>query len=87
MNPRTHDGSVCPVCGYNENAPYLPSYLAPGTVLNDRYLIGKLRSYTGESADYMGFDTITQTKVVIKEYMPDALCSRDKSSSVINVDQ
>lgn len=87
MNPRAHDGSVCPVCGYNENAPYLPSYLAPGTVLNDRYLIGKLRSYNGESADYMGFDTITQTKVVIKEYMPDALCSRDKSSSVINVDQ
>lgn len=87
MNPKTHDGSVCPVCGYNENAPYLPSYLAPGTVLNDRYLIGKLRSYNGESADYMGFDTITQTKVIIKEYMPDALCSRDKSSSVINVDQ
>ncbi len=87
MNPKDFDeNGMCRICGYYENAPHLPSYLAPGTILNDRYFIGKLKAYNGESADYIGFDTITQTKVTVKEYMPDALCSREKSSSVINVD-
>ncbi len=78
---------VCPNCGYHAGAPYLPSYLEPGVRLNDRYVVGKLRSYNGESALYVGYDTITESKVLIKEYMPDSLCSREKGSSVINVDQ
>lgn len=88
MNPKVLDeNGCCAICGYNENAPYLPSYLAPGTVLSDRYFVGKLRSYNGESADYIGFDAIKQTRVIIKEYMPDTLCSREKGSPVVNVDQ
>ncbi|MGN0587132.1 MAG: PASTA domain-containing protein, partial [Oscillospiraceae bacterium] len=35
----------------------------------------------------MGFDTITESKVIIKEYMPDTLCTRQKGSTVIDVDQ
>jgi serine/threonine-protein kinase len=85
MNPKTGDDE-CPFCGYVYSAPYLPSYLAPGTVLNDRYIIGKLKSYNGESADYIAFDTITEGKVNIKEYMPDAICTRTKGNSVIIVD-
>jgi len=80
-----NDDLVCEFCGYNHNAPYLPSYLAPGVVLNERYLLGKLKSYNGESAIYIGFDTITETKILIKEYMPDTLCSREKGSGTINV--
>jgi serine/threonine protein kinase len=77
--------AVCPECGYIENSPYLPSYLAPGTVLNDRYVIGKLKSYNGEGAIYIGYDKVTEAKVYVKEYMPDTLCSREKGSSAINV--
>ncbi len=76
---------ICPECGYHINAPHLPSYLAPGITLNDRYIIGKLKSYNGESADYIAFDTITESKVIVKEYMPDTLCTREKGGSVINV--
>ncbi|MGN0554250.1 MAG: serine/threonine protein kinase, partial [Oscillospiraceae bacterium] len=86
MNPNDDaEGGVCKICGYNENAPYLPSYLAPGVMLRDRYVVGKLLSYNGESANYIGFDTITQSKVVIKEYMPDTLCEREPGKSIINV--
>lgn len=84
MEPSTGE-AVCPHCGYVKDSPYLPSYLAPGTKLNDQYIVGKLKSYNGESAVYIGFDTVTQTKVIIKEYMPDALCTRDKSASTITV--
>ena len=88
MNEKNLDeNGNCTICGYNENTPHLPSYLAPGTVLNERYIVGKIKSYNGESAVYLGFDTITSSKVMIKEYMPDTLCSREKSSALINVDQ
>ncbi len=85
MNSLEEGAEICPECGYHVGAPYLPSYLAPGVTLNDRYIIGKLRSFNGESADYVAFDKITETKVIVKEYMPDTLCSREKDSSVITV--
>lgn len=86
MNPKDCDeNGVCKICGFNENAPSLPSYLAPGVMLRDRYVVGKLLSYNGESANYIGFDTITQSKVVIKEYMPDTLCEREAGKSILDV--
>jgi serine/threonine-protein kinase len=48
-------------------------------------LVGKLKSFNGEGALYIGFDTITQTKVLVKEYMPDTLCSREKDGEVLQV--
>lgn len=87
MNEKnTDETGVCLNCGYNENAPHLPSYLAPGTLLKERYYVGKLLSYNGESAKYLGYDTITQTKVMIREYMPDTMCVREKDSPLVEVD-
>lgn len=86
MCEKTHDG-VCENCGYSNDAPHLPSYLAPGTLLNDRYIAGKLLRYNGEGATYIGFDKVTGTKVTIKEYMPDAICSRKKGQTSVTVDQ
>jgi serine/threonine-protein kinase len=80
------DNVECPYCGYVYGAPHLPSYLAPGTFLNDRYIIGKLLSYNGESGVYIGYDVITKQKVTVKEYMPDAICTRIRGDSGINVD-
>ncbi|MBQ5317831.1 MAG: PASTA domain-containing protein [Oscillospiraceae bacterium] len=85
MNPLEDDMEICPECGYHTGAPHLPSYLAPGVTLNDRYIIGKLRAFNGESAEYLAYDSITEEKVIIKEYMPDTLCSRDKESNAILV--
>ena len=85
MNEKENDGP-CEKCGYSNDAPYLPSYLAPGTILNDRYIVGKLLSYNGEGATYIGFDKVTNTRVTVKEYMPDTLCSRKKGDPQITVD-
>ncbi len=85
MNPLEEGAEICPDCGYRVGAPHLPSYLAPGITLNNRYIVGKLKSYNGESACYIAFDKITESKVLIKEYMPDTLCTREKGSSVIKV--
>lgn len=84
MNDKTYDGP-CKLCGYSDDAPCIPTYLPPKTFLADRYIVGKLLSYNGEGAVYIGFDTATGTKVTIKEFMPDTLCSRRKGETEIVV--
>ena len=78
----------CEVCGYMDNDAYLPSYLAPKTVLMDRYIVGRIIAHNGESAVYIGYDTETNKVVEIKEYMPDLLCTRKKNEKgiVVNSD-
>lgn len=76
---------VCPNCGYAENTPYLPSYIAPGTVLHDRYLVGKLLNSNGQGAEYIAYDTAVSCKVLLNEYMPDGLCMRVKGKPTISV--
>ena len=84
MNDKTYDGP-CKLCGYSEDMPYIPSYLAPKTLINERYIVGKVISYNGEGAVYIGYDTATGTKVTIKEYMPDTLCRRKKGEEAVTV--
>lgn len=84
MNDKTYDGP-CKLCGYSDDDPYIPTYLAPKTLLNDRYIVGRLLSYNGEGATYIGYDKAAGAKITIKEFMPDTLCSRRKGETVITV--
>lgn len=84
MSEKGYEGP-CKVCGTSENDPCFPSYLLPKTYLNERYIVGKLQSYNGEGAIYIGYDTVTSSKVTIKEFMPDTLCSRKKGETEITV--
>lgn len=77
------ESKVCPLCGYSENSPCLPYYLYPNTLLDNRYLIGKLLNSNGESATYIAFDKDLETVVDITEFMPTTLCSRDVESDKI----
>lgn len=85
MNPIDSEG-FCPICGNADFTSYHPSYLPPKTVLDDRYIVGKLLHFNGESAIYIGYDNISNEKVFVKEYMPDALCKRVKGNPEIIVD-
>lgn len=76
---------VCPKCGYVENTPYLPAYIAPGTILHERYLVGQLLSSNGQGATYIAYDTAVSCKVLLNEYMPDGLCVRVKGKPTISV--
>lgn len=76
---------VCPHCGYDENTPHNPMYIAPGTLLHEKYLCGILLEFNGEGATYAGKDIKTGKKVKIREYMPVNLCTRIKNRSTISV--
>lgn len=85
MNDKTYEGP-CKLCGYSDNTPCIPTYMAPKTFLADRYIVGKVISYNGEGAVYIGFDTAAGIKVTIKEFMPDTLCMRKKGETEITVE-
>ncbi|MCC8069256.1 MAG: PASTA domain-containing protein [Ruminococcus sp.] len=75
---------VCHHCGYNNNATYNKSYIAPETILHEkRYTMGKVLSYNGESALYIAYDNVMGCKVQVREYMPINLCVRNENSSEI----
>lgn len=76
---------LCPVCGSFDTNSYVSSYLAPKTFLHNRYIVGKLIDYCGESALYIGFDTELKKKVTVREYMPDTLCVREKDQDAVTV--
>lgn len=84
MNDKTYDGP-CKLCGYSDSTPCIPTYMEPKTFLAERYIVGKVISYNGEGAVYIGFDTATGIKVTIKEFMPDTLCTRKKGETEISV--
>ena len=84
MNPLDENG-VCHYCSYTDDIPHLQQYLAPRTVLNDRYIVGKMLSYNGEGASYICYDTVAKTKAVLREYMPDTLCEREMKSNNIAI--
>ncbi len=73
----------CQRCGYVDGTPRVAPYLAPGTVLAERYVVGRHEKVTGEGVTYLGYDAKKNEKVVIREYLPLTLCSRNKESDEV----
>ncbi len=78
MEPRT--GDICK-CGYN--AEENPFALPPGSILNGRYLLGRVLGHGGFGITYIGFDITLESKVAVKEYVPEGLASRIPGISTI----
>lgn len=75
----------CKICGYIDNNSYPAGCLAPGTLLEDRYVTGKIISKNGEGVVYLAFDTAENTAVEIQEFLPDALCARGEDGEAVAV--
>lgn len=68
---------VCPRCGYkNGLSAESPLHMQPGTMLLDRYLVGKVIGYGGFGVTYIGWDHTLQQRVAIKEYLPSEFATR-----------
>lgn len=79
MSPLPEDAAKCPKCGYSKQLPYNVEYLPPASMVG-KYLIGKMLLANGESAVYIGFDTETESKVWIREFMPTGVASRNHAT-------
>lgn len=71
------DEKVCPYCGFHADSPQIAPYLPIRSTISNRYLVGKLIDYNGDGASYMGWDLSSKMPVVIREFMPDAIASRE----------
>ncbi len=68
---------VCPKCGYEDGDPAKELfYLRPGTMLANRYLIGKGIGHGGFGITYLAWDTKFDVKVAIKEYYWNGVVNR-----------
>lgn len=73
---------TCPYCGfdiggYEERA----NCLKPFTVLENKYMLGRVLGVGGFGITYIGWDLNLQTYIAIKEYFPESLAGRDVSEN------
>ena len=81
-----NDRNICPECGWQEGtAPESPQHLPPRTLLNRRYLIGKVLGQGAFGITYLAWDSNLEIKVAIKEYFPGDLVHRQLGHCSISV--
>jgi len=73
----------CPHCGYQSSKYFSREFLPPRTELAGRYLVGKLQRHNGEGASYIGYDLEEDLKIMISEYLPLTLASRNESDGSV----
>lgn len=73
----------CPHCGFDiDGFEYESECLAPFTVLQGKYMLGKVLGIGGFGITYLGWDLNLATYVAIKEFFPDNIAFRDTSVDV-----
>ena len=78
-------GTVCPYCGFNENSERAYLAVPIGTILDGRYLIGKVLGVGGFGITYLGYDLTLDYKVAVKEYMPSGFATRAEDKYTLTV--
>ena len=86
MEAYDHEFDVCPHCGYVEGTPADEAiHMAPGTVLENRYIMGRVLGYGGFGATYIAWDPVLEQKVAIKEYLPGEFSTRMPGVATVTV--
>ena len=68
----------CPYCGFDlaENEKKFPVALRAGTILNGRYIVGRVLGQGGFGITYLAWDTKLEARVAVKEFMPNEIATR-----------
>jgi len=77
MRPLDEAGE-CIHCGFNQSEyKQIPCCLSPGTMLSKRYVVGKVLGEGSFGITYIGWDTLLECVVAVKEYFPIEIVTRD----------
>ena len=81
------EGAVCAECGYDNDTETDNNYLAPKTMLADRYIVGAFQKAESDAVTYSGYDTQLDKKIVIREFFPKGMSSRLEGSKDVHIRQ
>jgi len=77
---------ICPYCSYDQRTrAALTHHLPPGTILKEKYLVGKVLGQGGFGITYLAWDMTLDLKIAIKEFFPLGLVARSAGSLTIDV--
>ena len=82
MNTLQEGETKCSRCGYPTIGINPGEYLPVRTVLNERYLVGRVLEIGGDSAVYIGLDMNDNSRVTIREFFPPELARRVDKAAV-----
>jgi len=78
--------NICPHCGYEEGTdPVQALHMKPGTILHERYIVGKALGFGGFGVTYIGWDALLENKIAIKEFLPSEFSTRMPGVSYVTV--
>ena len=82
----SNDEGICPYCGREKSGQLTWSKaLAPGTILNNKILIGNILGKGGYGITYIGYDMLLEYRVAIKEFFPDEMVDRSEDGKTVLV--
>lgn len=74
-------GDFCTNCMKQNEEDCFAHHLKPGTVLNNKYLVGNCLGEGGFGITYIGRDLMLDIKVAIKEYYPNGYVNRNNDAT------
>lgn len=74
----------CSHCGYGGTAVQSAQGLAMGTVLENRYICGKMIRKNIDSAVYIGYDKEEEKIIEVREFLPDKIAARADDGLTLN---
>ncbi len=81
------DKGECPYCHFDlekyqdEKEKKGLHYLQPGSILNGRYMIGKVLGEGGFGITYIGWNLNLETPIAVKEYFPNGFVTRNANET------
>ena len=78
------DSYPCPHCGYTPSQKGAEWALQPGSILNGKYMIGRILGQGGFGITYIGWDIALEKKVAVKEYYPSGQVGRTPGTNALS---
>lgn len=75
----------CPNCGFSSEEPQMRHALPYRTELQQRYIVGRAKRSNGEGFSYIGYDTVLNIPIELKEFFPQTLCERSADQKSVCV--
>ena len=82
MTKIAEDDIFCPFCGHTIGMT-AEHALKEGTILENRYIVGKMLSNNSLLTTYLGWDAEEERKMIIKEFFPRSYSDRSNAGEIV----